>query len=83
MLSIDDVQLATGGVNYVYCVCLGLSPDGVLESRVIKAHKFVLMSRSPVFSAMTRWSAPDDDSSIEIVLDDADPNAVYRVLKYV
>ena len=83
MLSIDDVQLATGGVSYVYCVCLGLSPDGVLESRVIKAHKFVLMSRSPVFSAMTRWSAPDDDSSIEIVLDDADPNAVYRVLKYV
>ena len=83
MLSIDDVQLATGGVSYVYCVCLCLSPDGVQESRVIKAHKFVLMSRSPVFSAMTRWSAPDDDSSIEIVLDDADPNAVYRVLKYV
>ena len=78
MLSIDDVQLSDG---YVYCVCL--SPDGVQESRVIKAHKFVLMSRSPVFSAMTRWSAPDDGSSIEIVLDDADPNAVYRVLKYV
>ena len=56
-----------------------MSLDGAKES-VMEAHKFVLMSRSPVFSAMIRW-APPEKGDLEIVLDDADPEAVDRVLK--
>ena len=63
------------------CFVVGLPDRPTVE---LKAHKYVLISRSPVFEAMLcgKLSENLDDETAKIRINDIDPDAFQEVLRY-